>query len=246
MTTTTIAFAAAAGMIIRDYDPDGDAHTEIGYITATLTAADGNIDLDAAEAALADAGWQLAGAGWRENQTGEMVIEIAPAATARLNVYDGTIEITGAPVEDSGISAVSGRLLSLQGETGPWAEDDTGFGRADALLTSMGWQRAGGDWDDQGTDFWFAPVFPARRPVFEAHSLYRVAGVGAELIASFASPLCDLAGNGIRVTGAGEDMLIPAAGLNFLASARTPDDDGYIEDGCLWAGGDPYAITAAA
>jgi hypothetical protein len=72
---------------------------------------------------------------------------------------------------------------------------------------------------------------------------YRVAGLGTDLIAFFASTAHDLAVNGLKVAADGDDMLISGAGVAFLAGRMTADDDGWIEGGSLWAAGDPYPVT---
>jgi hypothetical protein len=84
---------------------------------------------------------------------------------------------------------------------------------------------------------------------FNPDATYRVTGIGLaghrgdDVIGFFASPHHGLAANGFKVTRDGNDMILSGAALEYLAATMTPDDDGSIADGSLWACGDPHVIT---
>lgn len=77
---------------------------------------------------------------------------------------------------------------------------------------------------------------------FDAQTQYRVIGLGGR-VEDFADPAGEMAANGIKATRDGDDMLVSGRGLAFLAETFGPDDDGCVENGFLWAGGEEFAIT---
>ena len=70
-------------------------------------------------------------------------------AVATVNVITGAITVDVPGAEDTDIFPLGGVVyLGLHAEVEPWGEDEFGMGRADDVITDMGWQR---------TDAWRGP-----------------------------------------------------------------------------------------